>query len=393
LVVLVDVFASTLVMPVLPLYAQELGASALGATATISIFSACQLVSGPVLGAIADRLGYRPVLVVSQVGTLGGLLLIATARSMGMVYAGRVIDGLTAGNLSLVQALIAERTPPERRSDAFAIYVTALGIGLFVGPFASAHLVRFGLSAPVYAGAALSALSIVTSMALLPGGRPEPSPDGVNNHVKALLEWRTYGQYFSRPELGPVLRQFGLYTFGLAAFISGLSIFAVRVFRWGSEPFGAREVGYLFAYGGVLGVLIQGVLMPQLTRRLGDEAVVRLGFATFALGQFGLGYARSTPALLATLTLAAFGMNALRPALTSLITKKVGPREQGVVLGVAQSLESLMAIAAPFFGGLLLDRGQTSAWAWLAGAAALLGLAAAWPRERPGGEPKAPAVA
>lgn len=429
LVVLVDVFATTLVMPVLPLYAEQLGASALGATLTISIFSACQFVSGPVLGAISDRVGRKPVLVISQLGTLGGLLLIASAGSMAQVYVGRAIDGFTAGNLSLAQALIAERTPPERRSDAFAIMVAALGVALFAGPCASAQLVRYGLAAPIYAGALLSALSIAASLALLPRGAPTPETSAAgepgNEAPKAgeegdkapeagaegdearqsseareasviegaergllasLFDWDTYGQYFRRPGLGPLLRQFALYTFALASFLSGVAIFAVRSFRWGDEPFGAREVGYLFAYGGLLGIVTQGLLMPRLTRRFGDQAVVRAGFAAFALGQFGLGYARSVPALVAAVTVGAFGMNALRPSLTSLITKQVTSREQGVVLGVAQSLESLMAIAAPFVGGLLLDRGLTAIWAWFTGAVALLGLAVA----RSGRTPAAP---
>ncbi len=394
LVVLVDVFASTMVLPILPLYAEHLGASALEATMLISAFSACQLVSGPVLGALSDRVGRKPVLVLSQIGSCGGLVLTAVARSVGLVYVGRVVDGLTAGNISLANALVAERTPPERRSEAFSILVAAFGIGFFVGPFASSYLVRYGLGTPAWVGAALAALSVVASCALLPGGKPklgdgggagDSKGAGASTDLRTLFDRRTYARYLRRPALGTLFAQFGLYTLALSSFFSGLAVFAVRSFEWGGRPFGAREVGFLFAYGGVVSVAVQGALMPALARRFDDTAIVKAGFAAFALGQFGLGLAHSLPALVAASTLITFGMNVLRPALTALISRQVGLDEQGVVLGLAQSFESLAGVASPFFGGLLLEHAPTASWAFYTGAVALAGLALALRGERPRG--------
>ena len=116
LIVLVDVFALTLVIPLLAIYAERFGASPLQATLLVSVFAACQLISGPILGRTSDRIGRKPMLLVSQVGTLLGLLVMATAGSLGMVFVGRIIDGCTAGNLSLAQAYIADNTAPEHRA-------------------------------------------------------------------------------------------------------------------------------------------------------------------------------------------------------------------------------------------------------------------------------------
>ncbi|MCU0683124.1 MAG: MFS transporter [Polyangiaceae bacterium] len=401
LVVLVDVFSWTVALPILPLYAEHLGASALAASALMSAFSACQFVSGPVLGALSDRVGRKPVLVASQVGTFGGLILIATAHSVGQLYVGRIVDGLTAGNMALAHALVAERTPPERRSEAFSFLLAAFGIGFFVGPFVGGYLVRFGIAAPAYAGAALSALSIVASIALLPGGRPTtalaaPSdetpgaaaaraaaPSETPASLGSLFDWRTYGRYLRRPELGPLLWQFGLYAVALSAFSAGVALFAAKTVTWDGRPFGAREVGYLFAYGGLISVVVQGAMVQSLARLLGDHGLARAGFAALALGQLGLGAAQSTPALVAACTLITAGVSALRPSLTSLISSRAGPGEQGAVLGVVQSLESLAGIVSPFVGGLLLNRGADVLWAWYAGAAALVGLALALRSERP----------
>src|ERR1700675_3390768 len=121
LIVLVDVFALTLVIPLLAIYAEQFGATPLQATLLVTIFAVCQLVSGPLLGRISDRVGRKPMLLVSQAGTFAGLLVMAGAHSLWVLYLARVIDGATAGNLSLAQAYIADNTAPENRARSFAL--------------------------------------------------------------------------------------------------------------------------------------------------------------------------------------------------------------------------------------------------------------------------------
>src|SRR4051812_1812928 len=121
LIVLVDVFGMTLVIPLLAIYAESFHATALQATMLISAFAVCQLVAGPLLGGASDHIGRKPMLIISQVGTFIGFIVLARATALWMIYLSRIIDGITAGNLSLAQAYIADNTPPERRARSFGL--------------------------------------------------------------------------------------------------------------------------------------------------------------------------------------------------------------------------------------------------------------------------------
>ena len=188
-----------------------------------------------------------------------------------------------------------------------------------------------------------------------------------------MLRWRTYSGYFARPGLRERLLQFLFFMLSFSAFISGFALFAERRFVWDGRPFGPREIGYLFAFVGFLGIILQGGLIGWLVDRFGEGALVVAGFAALAVGYVALGVSSTVIALAATGVIASFGNGVLRPALTSLITRQAGPHEQGVVLGLTQSLTSMASIVAPLASGPLIQYGQLTAWAWLAASVALVG--------------------
>ena len=333
LVVLVDVFALTLVIPLLAIYAEHFGASALEATLLVSTFAVCQLVSGPLLGRASDRVGRKPMLLVSQLGTFVGLLVMASARSLWMLYVARVIDGATAGNLSLAQAYIADNTAPEDRARSFALIGIAFGLGFFLGPSVTGYLTQFGLRAPILAAAGLSLTSVLCTAALLPNQRipraasPVDGASGPGGERLGALDWGTYVRYFRRPVLAGLLAQFFLFAFAFATFTSGFALFAERRFTWQGHPFTPREIGYLFAYAGFLGIVLQGGLIGRLVRRFGEPTLVAAGFASMGLGFLFLGLIGALAPLVVVTTLAAFGQGVLRPTLTSLVTQSAGRHE------------------------------------------------------------------
>jgi DHA1 family tetracycline resistance protein-like MFS transporter len=385
LVVLVDVFALTLVIPLLAIYAEQFGATPLEATLLVSVFAVCQLVSGPALGRISDRVGRKPLLLVSQAGTFAGLLVMGGARSLWMLYVGRVIDGATAGNLSLAQAYIADNTAPEDRAKAFGLIGIAFGLGFFLGPWVTGYLAQYGLRAPIFAAAAMSLTSILCTATLLPWQEPARGARdvGPGGRRPGLVEWGVYARYFARPALAGLLGQFFLFAFAFATFTSGFALFAERTFRWSGRPFTPREVGYLFAYAGFLGILLQGGLIGRLVRRFGEPRLVRAGFFALGLAYLVLGLIHRVGPLVVVATLAAFGQGVLRPALTSLVSRCAAEDEQGVVLGLSQSLTSLAQVAAPAVGGWLIERGRLGPWAFAAALAAALGLAVSpWASDR-----------
>ena len=378
LIVLVDILGYTIILPLLPFYTERLGASPFVVGLLISTYAICQLVSGPIIGSMSDRAGRRPLLIVSQVGTLIGFLILSQANALWLIFVSRIIDGLTAGNLSLAQAYIADVTEPNKRAQSFAVIGIAFGLGFLVGPAISGFLAGFGYAYPIYAAAVLSATSIFCTWALLPqatpgaaGGSAEEA--GPGGRRLGILEWSGYIAYFRRPGLRELLLEFFLFALCFSSFTSGFALFAERRFVWHGRPFGAKEVGYVFAYIGFLGLILQGGLIGRLVKRFGEPMLVKSGFLCTAAGLAVLGFIYRIPALLGTAAVSSYGTGVLRPAITSLITQRASKQEQGVVLGLTQSLTSVAQILAPLLSGFLIGREWLAAWALLAGGIAFCG--------------------
>jgi MFS family permease len=362
LIVVVDVLGFTIILPLLPFYSEHLGASATVVGELVSTYAVCQLISGPILGQISDRVGRRPILLVSQLGTLIGFLVLAFSTHIWLLFLARAIDGATAGNLTIAQAYISDVTKPENRAKSFAVIGIAFGFGFLVGPAISGFLASYGYQAPIFAASALSLTSILCTFFLLPRGRvthedapvaaADPGPGG---RRLSLISWGEYRKYFRDSELARLLIQWLLFSFSFSTFISGFALFAQRRYLWHGRPVGVREVGYIFAYTGFIGIIMQGGLVGRLVKWLGEQRVVQMGFISSLLGDIAIGFTHTITQLLCVAGLANIGGAGLRPALTSMVTQKAGRREQGVILGLTQSLMSVAQITAPLISGLLID--------------------------------------
>ncbi len=378
LIVLVDILGLTIILPLLPFYAEHLGASPTTIGLLISTYALCQLIAGPILGRMSDTTGRKPLLIVSQIGTFAGFLLLAVSTSLWMVFLSRVIDGLTAGNLSLAQAYIADVTEPEDRAKSFGVIGIAFGIGFLIGPAISGFLSQYGYSYPIFAAAALSATSIFCTATLLPKAEPhtETARDtGPGGRRLGILDWNAYAEYFKRPHLGRLLAQFFFFAFSFAFFMSGFALYAEQRFAYK-----AKQVGYVFAFVGFLGVILQGGLIGRLVKRFGERTLVWTGFASAAVGYSLLAWTHTLGQLLGASTITSYGTGVLRPAVTALITQQAGKREQGVVLGLTQSLTSVSQIIAPLIATSLIGAGYLGIWAIAMGAIAFGGLLVTWPR-------------
>jgi multidrug resistance protein len=374
LIVAVDILGFTIILPLLPFYSERLGASPTLVGEIVAIYALFQLVAGPILGQLSDRFGRRPVLLISQLGTLIGFLLLAFSTRIWMVFLSRAIDGVTAGNLSTAQAYISDVTKPENRAKAFAVIGVAFGFGFLVGPAISGFLARYGYQAPILAAAALSLTSVLCTFFLLP--RREAIHDqiaadgeaGPGGKRLSLISWGEYRKYFKDPELAQLLLQWLLFALSFSTFISGFALFAERRYQWNGHAVGVREVGYLFAFNGFIGIIMQGGLVGRLVRWLGERKLVEIGFLTSLLGYAAIGFTQTIGQLLWVMSLASICGAGLRPALTSMITQKAGRREQGVIIGLTQSLTSVAQITAPVIAGLLIDHELLTSWAVWAGA-------------------------
>ncbi len=389
LVVLVDILGLTLILPLLPFYAERFGASPMVVGLLGATFAACQLVSGPILGGLSDRFGRRPLLLVSQVGTFLGFILLARADVLWMVFASRVIDGATAGNLTIAQAYITDVTAPSQRARAFAVIGVSFGLGFLVGPAVSGWLAHYDHRWPIYAAAALSATSVAATALLLrdptiaqraaatdlPATAAADAPAPPAGRRLSVLSWSGYTRYFRHPTLGLLLALFFCFALSFALFTSGFALFAERRLRTAAGlPWGPREVGYVLAFSGLLGIFLQGGLIGRAVKRFGERRLVGLGFVAAGTSYLVLGQATGLSTVLVSAAISAVGSSTLRAPLTAMITQRCNREEQGVVLGLTQSMTSLAQIIGPLLSGVLIGRGWLHGWSLAAAIPAALAI-------------------
>jgi DHA1 family tetracycline resistance protein-like MFS transporter len=379
LIVVVDILGFTIILPLLPFYAERLGATPTVVGMLVAVFAICQLISGPILGQLSDRFGRRPVLLVSQAGTLAGFLMMVFANQLWMVFVARAIDGATAGNLTTAQAYISDVTKPEERARSFALIGVAFGFGFLVGPGITGFLAHYSFQAPLWAASILSFASILGTFFLLPRKEPvhqhaEDGDAGPGGKRLSLISWGEYVKYFRLPRISRLLFQWSFFSLSFATFIAGFALFAERRYQWHGHAVGAREVGYIFAFSGFISIVMQGGLVGRMVKWFGERRMVEIGFLGSLLGYAAVGFTYSIWQLLFVTGLTAIVAAGLRPALTSLITKEAGRREQGVIIGLTQSLTSIAQITAPPLAGFLIGRQWLTSWAVWAGVLAGLAL-------------------
>ena len=369
IVVAVDATGMGIILPLLPFYSQRLGATPFIVGFLISTYAVCQLVAGPVVGMLSDRYGRRSVLIFSQIGTLAGFVLLASANSLVVVFLARIIDGLTSGNISVAHAYAAEHSAPSTRKQALGTTSGAIGTGLLVGPALSGFLVQFGVTAPVWAAAALSLVSILATVTLLPPDQPEPKVAD----IRRAPEPETARVLLLMPYAWSLLGLLILFFFANSMFLSQIALFLAARFSWDGHPFGAKELGVVFAYAGFINMLVQGMLITPASRYISDRTIVVAAFALMGAGFSGLAIVGRIDLLAVFLTLIIFGTMFIRTTLTAELSRSVPLNRQGIIMGFNQSLMSGANIVAPLLSGALIDRRLYATWAFSMAAIATLG--------------------
>lgn len=243
LVVLIDVLGLMIILPLLPFYSEQFGATHFVVGMLISIYALCQLVSAPLLGRWSDHVGRKPLLIVSQVGTSLGFLLLAFANSLPLIFLSRIIDGFTAGNISLTHAYISDVTRPEKRAAAFGKIAMAFGIGFFLGPSLTSLLFQFGPKAPILVAAFLSFCSIVCTATLLPGGKVWAAAQAAPQvRPQDLFAFGIDHRYFVSPRLRSLLVQIFIFYFTFSAYIYGFALFAERRFTYAGKSLNPQQI-------------------------------------------------------------------------------------------------------------------------------------------------------
>ena len=350
LIVFVDLVGFGIVIPFLPLYAEDFGPSPVVFGLLMASFSAMQFVFAPILGRLSDRYGRRPVLLVSLAGSVVGYLLFAFAGSMAMLFASRIIDGISGGNISTAQAVISDITDERDRTRGMGILGAAFGLGFICGPALAALLVGLARWLPGLAAATTSAIALVLVWLLLPETRRERPPAAVRFHA---LSSRNLGRAIGYPMVGACLLAVFVVIFAFSNFETTFAQLLRLRFDMSMS-----SVGWTFVFAGVLGAVVQGGLVGRLAQRFGEARLIIAGAAGAAAAGAALPVAGSLGGLLGALAVLAVGHGLVAPSLSSLTSKLVPGEEVGGVMGVYQGVSSLARIVGPF-------------WAeWIYGAAA-----------------------
>ena len=351
--VLIDLIGFGIVIPVLPFYAEGTVFNATPRTVGIlfASYSVMQLIFAPILGGLSDKYGRRPVLFLSIIGTGIGFLVLGLATTLWMLFAGRILDGITGGNISTAQAYIADITTTENRAKGMGLIGAAFGIGFVFGPAIGGILSRWGIHVPFLFAATLSFANAI----LLYFRLPETIKPGQAARNKAA-GGRGLGQVINslkQPRLAFVLVIYFLFIVAFSIMTTSFSLYTM--FRFGYD---AQHTGYLFAFVGVIAVIIQGGLIGRLVRRFGELPLIVVGALCFAISLFAVPFVGPAAGGLAALLIGggvfSMGNSLATPALTSLASKSAEADEQGTILGVTQSVASLARAIGPFLAAILI---------------------------------------
>ncbi|MBO0735367.1 MAG: MFS transporter [Alphaproteobacteria bacterium] len=369
LIVLVDLVGFGLVIPLLPFYAVRFGASPLEVTLLLAVYSLMQLFTAPLWGRLSDRVGRRPVLLVSMAASVAAYLGIGSATMLWMLFAARALAGACAGNIAAAQAYIADITKPEERAKGMGLIGAAFGLGFIVGPALGGLLAGHDpatadVETPAWVAAGLSLTALCGVVLLLPESLP---PDqrafrrATGGRLVATLD------VLRRPVLSRLVLIFFLVILAFAGMESTFALWAIQQFGWGPG-----QVGYVFAYVGVLSAILQGGLIGALARRFGEERLLLCGLIMIGAGLLIMPVARTFAVLAVAVTALALGMGLTQPSLNSLISRRAGRDEQGEILGVSQSIGSLSRVLGPAAAGFYFaELGRDAAFFW--GAALVAG--------------------
>ncbi len=350
--VFIDLVGFGIVIPVLPYYAEgtKFGATPREVGLLFASYSVMQLIFSPVLGRLSDKYGRRPILIISLLGTCLGFLILGLATTLLMLFIGRIIDGISGGNISTAQAYIADVTTKENRAKGMGLIGAAFGLGFVFGPAIGGILSRWGTNVPFMFAGSLAFANVILLYFTLPETVTRDHPARVS--AASGRGWKQVIEALRQPQLAFVLI---IYFLSIVAFSIMTTVFALfMMFRLGYDPW---HSGWIFAFVGIVSAGIQGGLIGRLVKRFGEPTLVVVGGLLFTLSLSVSPFVGPTTGLigiLAIVALSAIGNALSAPSLTSLGSKSASAAEQGSVLGVMQSVASLARAVGPSIAAVII---------------------------------------
>lgn len=356
LVMIVNALSYGTIIPLLYPYASRFGITATGLSFLFASFSLAQLIATPIIGRLSDKYGRKPLLLLSLLGTSLSLGLFASAQSATMLFVARIMDGVTGGNISVAQAMLADVTKPEERARAFGMLGAIFGFGFVAGPALGGLLSTYGLTVPFWSASGLALVATILGLVFLPetNKHPERKPQ------RELLNIGAIKKAFTSPVTGPILFISLVALTAQNAMIIGFQSYTVDILR-----LSAQRIGLIFTMFGVITIVVQGfgikwllATVPKKRRLL--QGLLLLAGLEMLVVVAGQGY------WWFIVTILVYGVfsSPIPAILTSMVSERTSPEDQGGVLGVNQSLTSFAQIIGPLSAGALVVIDVRAAFVW-----------------------------
>jgi multidrug resistance protein len=374
--ILIDFIGFSVLIPVLPLYAERLGASPLEVALILTVYALAQLLFLPAWGCVSDRIGRRPVILISLLGTVLSFVVLSFAETIGMIYLARILAGFFAASIGTAQAVVTDLTPPSERARGMGIIGAAFGAGMVVGPMIGGVTAEVGEKYPFYAVALLASVNFAVAWIRLPESRPAHlgSPGFRRSLVPAPL----------RLVAAVHDRRIGLYLYLFFHLFTAFAVLEALVTLYVGLQFGVGALGVsaIFAWIGLVLFITQGLLLRRLVLRFGETQLIVSGLIAMAVGLAGVALAPSYAWFFAIGPVIAFGNGITFPTFTALYSKACEAEQAGELLGQSQSMATTGRILGPVVGGIVMQSWALGAPFLVAAAMTLIALLIFWAARR-----------
>ncbi|WP_411679930.1 MFS transporter [Clostridium thailandense] len=342
----------TIISPVVPFliqpYISNPGDQAIVVTLLTSVYAFCVFFSAPGLGALSDRYGRRPVLLVCLLGSAIGYLVFGIGGAIWILFAGRIIDGITGGTISTIFAYFSDIIPPKQRTKYFGWVSAVVGVGTVIGPTLGGLLAKFGYSVPMYFGAIITLLNVVYGIFFMPESLDK------NNRLEKI----TFVRLNPFTQLASIISMKNLKRLLLSGFLLWIpngSLQAVfSQFTIDTFSFQPALIGLMFSIMGIQDIISQSLIMPKLLEKLGDKQIAILGMVSEIIGYSLIALSALFsfyPLLIAGMFIFGFGDSIFGPSFNGMVSKSVNSNEQGRIQGGSQSIQALARMIGPIIGG------------------------------------------
>lgn len=343
--IFIDLMGFGILIPILPTFAsKELGISDFGIGSVVAVFSLMQFIFNPMMGKLSDKIGRRPVILVTQLMTAVSYLVFAFSNSFLLLFLSRMLAGLGGSNIGVAQAYIADITTKEERAKGMGIIGAAFGLGFVFGPVIGALLAKYGYHVAGLGSAFFTLTAFSFAFFRLPESLKEKKSD---DKIKIkIFDFAYAKQILLSPSIGFLIMLFFLIIFSIANIYGTFAILGYKFYH-----FTDQQNGMLFGIVGLIGAIVQAGFIRSLSQKLSDKTIVLIGIFFMMIGLGLIPYGGNFTGVAIVISIMAVGSGILQPIIPSMISKYSPENQQGAVLGFSQSISAFARVLGPLWGG------------------------------------------